>query len=35
MKFIVQYPKTKSLLSSWAGDVSPILASFYFWHAGN
>jgi hypothetical protein len=35
MKFIVHHPETKSLLSSWAGDVRPIVTSFYFWHAGN
>ncbi|KAF2094819.1 hypothetical protein NA57DRAFT_45489, partial [Rhizodiscina lignyota] len=35
MKFIVHHPRTKTLLASWAGGSPPIVASFYFWHAGN
>jgi len=35
MKFIVCNAKTKNILNSWAGKRKPIIASFYFWNAGN
>jgi hypothetical protein len=35
MKYVVHHEKTMAILRAWAHRAIPIVASFYFWHAGN
>lgn len=35
MRFVSQHPLSLEYLTEWAQDQRPIIASHYFWHAGN
>jgi len=35
MKYIVRHEKTTAMLRAWVQGSIPIVASFYFWHAGS
>lgn len=34
MKFVAQHPKTKKILSDWAGTDRLVIAQFFFWNTG-